>query len=199
MREKDDEFIFPVADGTAKLSGRDYEFREPTPRLEQLVRSEDFSRERHGEPGESQPTESTDDAEAWKDFWSIQGDFVCRHHKEPRVQLHVSKGETFPILLKYIDVTRATHANQRRLLECRFVERIHDFFSVEGEVSKRMCVVWEETGKDSSDYQTRSCVARSMDENWKSRSESRKTGMGQRKNRARQCSKTEVNLFCRSG
>ena len=26
---QDDEFIFPMADGTAKLSGRDYEFREP--------------------------------------------------------------------------------------------------------------------------------------------------------------------------
>ena len=26
----DDEFKFPLADGTAKLSGRDYEFRVPT-------------------------------------------------------------------------------------------------------------------------------------------------------------------------
>ena len=53
----------PVADGTAKLSGRAFEFREPTPRREQLVRSEDFSWELQGESGESQPTESTDDAE----------------------------------------------------------------------------------------------------------------------------------------
>ena len=30
IRQKDDEFIFPTADGTAKLSGRDFEFREPT-------------------------------------------------------------------------------------------------------------------------------------------------------------------------
>ena len=29
IRQKDDEFIFSVADGTAKLSGRDYDFREP--------------------------------------------------------------------------------------------------------------------------------------------------------------------------
>ena len=38
-----DEFLFPAADGTAKLLGRDYDFREPTPRREQTVRSEDFS------------------------------------------------------------------------------------------------------------------------------------------------------------
>ena len=59
----------------------------------------------------SQPAESTDDAEARADFWSIQGDFICRHHVEPRVQLYVPKEETFPIPLKYIDVTRTTHTN----------------------------------------------------------------------------------------
>ena len=32
IRQKDDEFIFPIAGGTAKLSGRVYEFREPTPK-----------------------------------------------------------------------------------------------------------------------------------------------------------------------
>ena len=88
--------MFPVADGAAKLSGRDFEFREPTLRREPTVRSEDFSREPHGEPGESQPTESTDDAEARADLWSIQGNFIYRHHNEPRVQLYVLKEETFP-------------------------------------------------------------------------------------------------------
>ena len=68
IRQKDDEFIFPVADGTAKLSGRDYEFRESTLRREPTVRIEDFSRELHDEPGESQPTETTDDAEARANF-----------------------------------------------------------------------------------------------------------------------------------
>ena len=84
---KGDQFIFPVAAGAAKLSVRDFEIREPTPRREQTVRSEDFSEELQGEPGRSQPTESTDDAEARADFWSIQGDFINRHHSEPRVQL----------------------------------------------------------------------------------------------------------------
>ena len=34
IRQKDEEFIFPRANDTAKLSGRDYEFREPTLRRE---------------------------------------------------------------------------------------------------------------------------------------------------------------------
>ena len=56
--------------------------------------------------GESQPTAPTDDAEARADFWSIQGDFIYRHHNEPRVQLRVPTEETFPIPLKYSDVAR---------------------------------------------------------------------------------------------
>ena len=112
ISQKGDQFIFPVADGTAKLSGRDYEFRKPTPRREQTVRSEDYSGElEEGEPGESPPAESTDDDEARADFLSIQGDFINRHHNEPRVQLNVPKEETFPIPLEYIDVTRSTHTD----------------------------------------------------------------------------------------
>ena len=103
ISQEGDEFIFPATDGTAKMSGRDHELREPTLWREQTVRSEDFSGELQGELEESQPTESTDDAEARGDFWSTQGDFIYRHHTEPRVQQ-----ETFPIPLKYIDVTRST-------------------------------------------------------------------------------------------
>ena len=108
QREKGKEFIFPVADGTANLSARDYEFREPTPRRERTVRSEDLIGGLQGEPGESQPTESKDDAVVRVDLWSIQGDFIYRHHNEPRIHLYVPKEETFPIPLKYIDVTRST-------------------------------------------------------------------------------------------
>ena len=94
ITQKDDEFIFLVADGTAKLSRRETTNSEnPLKRREPTVRSEDFSRKLHGEPGESQPTESTDDAEAHADFWSIQSDFIYRHHNEPRVQLYVPKEE----------------------------------------------------------------------------------------------------------
>ena len=91
ISQKEDEFMFPSADGTAKLSRRDYEVREPTLRQERTVRSENLSGELRSESGVPQPTESKDDAEARKDFWSVQGDFICRHHNEPRVQLCVPK------------------------------------------------------------------------------------------------------------
>ena len=44
------------------------EFREPTLRRAQTVRSEGFSKELQGELGESQPAEPIDDAEAWCDL-----------------------------------------------------------------------------------------------------------------------------------
>ena len=50
------------------------------------VRCEDLSGELHDEWRESQPTETTDDAEARAGFWSIPGDFIFRRHNEPRVQ-----------------------------------------------------------------------------------------------------------------
>ena len=53
--------------------------------------------------------EIMDDAEARNDCCSMEGDFVCRYHVEPRVQLNVPQEETLPIPLKYIDVTRTTH------------------------------------------------------------------------------------------
>ena len=42
---KDGEFVFPVADGSATVSGRDYEFQEPTPRRESTVKRERISAE----------------------------------------------------------------------------------------------------------------------------------------------------------
>ena len=103
------------------MSGRDLEFREPNPRQEQPVGSEDLSGELQGEPESHQPTESKDDTEAQKDFWAIQGDFIYRHHNEPRVQL------TFPIPLEYIDVTRATCTNLDVLQE----QRVDDYWNVD--------------------------------------------------------------------
>ena len=119
IRQKDDEFIVSFADGTAKLAGRDYEFREPTLRQESSVRSEDLSVELQGESGESQSANTTDDAEARADFWSIQGDFIYRHYSEPRVQLRVPKEETFHIPLKYNDFTRSIHTDMDVMQEKR--------------------------------------------------------------------------------
>ena len=63
--------------------------REPTLRRRQPARSEDLREELQGNSERSQPTGTKEDAEAQNDFWSIEGDFICRHHIEPRVQLNV--------------------------------------------------------------------------------------------------------------
>ena len=139
--KKGEESKFPIADGTAKVSRRDCKFREPTPRRDPTVECEGLSGELQGEPEESQPTESKDDAEARRDFSSIQGDFICRHLNGPRVQLHVPKEETFPIPLKYIDVTRSTHTNLNVMQEKRIddnwnVDANRSFFQILGKDSQ---------------------------------------------------------------
>ena len=135
--QKGEEFKFPIADGTAKVSGRDCEFREPTPRREPTARRENLSGECHGDREESQPTEMRDDAEARADFWSISGDFICRHHNEPRVQLHVPKEETFSTPLKYIDVTRSTHTD----LDVMQEKRIDDYWNVD--LNRSLSDLWK--------------------------------------------------------
>ena len=43
---------------------------------------------------------------------------MYRHHVEPRGQLYVPKEESFPIPLKYIDVSRTTHTNLDVMQDC---------------------------------------------------------------------------------
>ena len=58
------------------------------------------------------PQDSLSDAsEAINDFWSMSGNFVYRHHVEPRVKLYSPREESFLIPLKYIDIFRTTHTN----------------------------------------------------------------------------------------
>ena len=72
-----------------------------------------------------QDDSTRDNAEAKNDYWSIAGDFIYRHHVEPRAKLYVPKEESFPVPLKYIDATRNTHTSLDALLEkyCRLLER----------------------------------------------------------------------------
>ena len=73
--EKTENSYFSVADGSAKLSGRSYEFQESTLRRLSTVRRENLSGESHDDREEFRPEETKDDARIHKDFWSIQGDF----------------------------------------------------------------------------------------------------------------------------
>ena len=88
--------------------------------------SEDLSEDLQGSSEKSQPTDDTkDDAKARNDFWSIEGDFIYRHHVEPRVQLYVAKEGTFQIPQKCIDVTRTTHTNLDVLQESHIDDSWH--------------------------------------------------------------------------
>ena len=83
-------FIFPAADGRINLSGRDQELRTSTLIREHPIRGEghvDFLGESEGSlppPQDSLP----DAGEATNDFWSMSGNFIYRHHVEPRVKLY---------------------------------------------------------------------------------------------------------------
>ena len=74
------------------------------------------------------PHDSFPDAgEAINDFWSISGNFIYRHHVEPRVKLYSPREESFPIPLKYIDVSRTTHTN----LDVKQEKRIDDYWNID--------------------------------------------------------------------
>ena len=123
-------FIFPAADGRITLSGRDQELRTSTLIRERPIRGEghvDFLGESEGSL--SPPHDSFPDAgEAMNDFWSMSGNFIFRHHVEPRVKFYSPREESSPIPLKYIDVSRTTHTN----LDVMQERRIDDYWNIDG-------------------------------------------------------------------
>ena len=192
-------FILPIADGTAKLSGRDQGVRESTLTRDQPARSEDLREDLQGNSATSQPLDGKikDDVEAQNDFWSIEGDFIYRHHLAPRVQLHVTKEETFPIPLKDIwrvqDYVHKFGRVARRpcwwLLERRcgskFVrlnDRIHEVYTIACNTSKRIHVVREAAQKHPRNYQTWLSVAWNVVRHVKGSSEEEEERMNYRKN-----------------
>ena len=124
------EFIFPIADGRIKPLGRDQDLRTSTSIRELPIRGEshvDFLGESEGSlppPHDSFP----DAGEAINDFWSMSRNFIYRHHVEPRVKLYSPREESFPIPLKYIDVSRTTHTK----LDVKQERHIDDYWNIDG-------------------------------------------------------------------
>ena len=58
----------------------------------------------------------------------MSGNFIYRHHVEPRVKLYSPIEESFLVPLKYIDVTRTTHTN----LDVKQEKRIDDYCNIDG-------------------------------------------------------------------
>ena len=130
-----------------------------------------------------QPHDSFPDAgEAINDFWSMSGNFIFLHHVEPRVRLYSPREESFPIPLKYIDVSRTTHTN----LDVKQLKRIDDCWNIDG--SRDLSDPWtgftqftlleekppegfmwsgREIDEKTADIQARSSMARTLGENGK--------------------------------
>ena len=176
------EFIFPIADGRIKTLGGDQELRTST-----LIRQRPIRGESHldflGESEGSLPPlhDSFPDAgEAINDFWSMSGNFIYRHHVEPRVKLYSPREESFPIPLKYIDVSRTTRTN----LDVKQEKRIDDYWNIDGsrdlsdpwtgftqfigrKTSRRIYVVRGEINEKTAYIQARSLMARNLENNGK--------------------------------
>ena len=100
-----EKFIFPVADGTVKLSGGDQVLRTSI-----VIRDRPDGGEEQGNlQGESDGSSSS--------RYDGDAQFIYRHHVEPRVKLHVPKEESFLISAKHIDVTRTTNTPLDVMLE----------------------------------------------------------------------------------
>ena len=127
-------------------------------------------------------------------FWShVVGSFIYRHHVEPRVKLYSPREESFPIPLKYIDVTRTTHTN----LDVKLEKRIDDYWNIDG--SRDLSDPWTgftqftlldekapdgytwsrgEINEKAAYIQARSSMARVMEVNGKERQAEGKAKMG---------------------
>ena len=107
------------------------ESENPLQGVQQPVRSEDLSGDHQGSSEKSQPTDETkDDAEGGNNFLAISGDFIYRHQIEPRLQFCVPREETFPIPLKFVDVTRTTQTDLDVMQEKRVVRFLEIIYPI---------------------------------------------------------------------
>ena len=127
---KQGEFIFPIADRRINSLGGDQDLKTST-----LIRQRSIRGESHvGFLGESEvclpPLHDSfpDAGEAINDFWSMSGNFIYRHHVEPRVKLYSPREESVPVPLKYIDASRTTGTN----LDVMQERRIDDLWNIDG-------------------------------------------------------------------
>ena len=145
ITQRYEEFVFLVqcAGGSAKLSGRDHEFQEPTLRWETTARKENPAENSHGDREEFQPEETKDDEGIIRDFWGSRRS----SESEPRGSIARAREQNH-ILFHWgnIDFIRSTHAGSgdctrktnRWLLErrwkqisVRFVDGFHTIYVIE--------------------------------------------------------------------
>ena len=118
----------------SKISGAHQDLRTSALIRDSADTGEEQEVHRGESDGLSSPTpledDSTlDDAEARNDFWSMSGDFICRHHVEPRVKLYVPTEESSTNPLQHIDVTGPTDTT----LDVMSEKHIEAYWNVDGE------------------------------------------------------------------
>ena len=111
----------------------------------------------------------------------MSGNFIYRHHVEPRVKLYSPREESFPIPLKYIEVSRTTHKN----LDVKQEKGFDDCWNIDA--SRDLSDSWTgftqftlleekppddirglgEIDEKTADIQARSFMARTLEENGK--------------------------------
>ena len=62
-------------------------------------------------------------------FWTMTKECVIRHHHRPRMSMNIPPSDSFPLPLKYIDVTRAAETDMEELA----LRRISDIWRDQGE------------------------------------------------------------------
>ena len=55
--------------------------------------------------------------ETTEDSWSVSGEFIYRHHEEPRLKFYDPDNETFPIPEKCVNVMRQTQTSTTSVSE----------------------------------------------------------------------------------
>ena len=122
-------FIFPVADGRIKFAGGDQELRTSTLIREHPIRGEgqtDFLGESEGSLP-SPPQDSLPDGGDARTSGPCHETSFSAITLNPEFKLYSPREESFPIPLKYIDVSRTTHTN----LDAMQDSRIDDYWKID--------------------------------------------------------------------
>ena len=126
-------FIFPVADGTVKIFGREQRPRTSTLNRngQNEGRNKKFLEEKSDELHSPTHFKKTQRGmmRNLKMISSLLQNFIYRHHVEPKVKLYMPKEESLPVPMKYLDVTGTTHTSLDVLLE----KQIDDYWNVDGD------------------------------------------------------------------
>ena len=154
--QRDEEFVFLAADGSPKISGRNYKFQEPTLRRESVVRRENISGESQGDREEVSTWRIKKmTKESTRFSWLTQKlgkNFTYRHHIEPRSSIARAKKKTYPIRLDFfwchqVNLCRSRSCTRKAnlwLLGCR---REHKFVNIVNEFHKIYVIEWNSSEK----------------------------------------------------